>query len=78
MIFNPRRDGSEKEYKIATGSIVTASATKLKPGRVFTARRTYGSPTMSFKDPDTGEDIIISTAGKVSAFVMPYADVTVS
>ena len=78
MIFNPRRGGSEKEYKIATSSIVTASETKLKPGRVFTARRAYGSPKMSFRDPDTGEDIVISTDSNVSAFVMPCADVTLS
>ena len=76
MIFNPRRGGGEKEYTISVQSGVTTGATKLKPGHVFTARRTYGRPKMSFRDPDTGEDIVISTNSNVSAFVMPCADVT--
>ena len=79
MIFNPRRGGGEKEYTISAKSGVTTSTTKLKPGHVFQATSSIQrNPKMSFKDPDTGESVIIQGSKRRSDFVMPCADVTIS
>ena len=80
MIFNPRRGGSEKEYTISAKSGVTTSATKLKPGHVFqaAAQSFQRKPKMSFKDPDTGKSVTIQGLSRISDFVMPCADVSIT
>lgn len=80
MIFNPVRDGGEKEYTITAGNGITTSATKLKPGRVFQATSSIGSrtPKMAFQDPDTEKWVTIKGLGRQSDFVMPCADVTIT
>ena len=81
MIFNPvRSGGSEKEYTITVRNGVASSATKLKPGHVFEVSTNYSGrkPKMEFKDPDTGNTVTIKASARISNFVMPCADVTLS
>lgn len=81
MIFNPRRGGGEKEYKISVSKIysITLSVTKQKPGHVFQATaNTNVHLKMNFTDPDTGEEIMIQGSSRRSNFVMPCADVHIT
>lgn len=80
MIFNPRRGGSAKEYTITVGTGVTSSATNLKPGHVFRANtnRQDRKPQITFVNPNTENTVTIQGIKKISYFVMPCADVTLS
>nr|DAE52923.1 MAG TPA: hypothetical protein [Caudoviricetes sp.] len=79
MIFNPRRGGGEKEYKItARNNQITLSVTKQKPGHVFQATvGTTRQTAMEFTDPDTGKLVNVQGRKGETNYVMPSADVTI-